>query len=353
MNRHFYLDLARSGLRMPIGADLVLQEQADPERIARDGRALGKVIEETARRYSAPLAFGHMDLMLEKTALLELLDIPADRIPTYHFGGCPGDEMFEKVDRRIQGPLHQRLQAHVDSVAYIARHTDLIPVGMGIGPFSLMTKLLSDPITPIYLAGSGVSADEDPDVKAVEAALELSLRIILRSLSAQIEAGAQAVFIAEPAASMVYISPRQIEAGSDIFERYVIRSHHRLKTLLDAHGVDLIFHCCGELTDYMVRAFAKLEPVILSLGSSRTLWEDARLVPKHIVLFGNLPSKHFHSDALITRQEVERLTCDLIRRMKEAGHPFILGSECDVLSVPGYEATIRAKVEAFVRCVCD
>jgi uroporphyrinogen-III decarboxylase len=294
-----------------------------------------------------------MDLMLEKTALLELLDIPADRIPTYHFGGCPGDEMFEKVDRRIQGPLHQRLQAHVDSVAYIARHTDLIPVGMGIGPFSLMTKLLSDPITPIYLAGSGVSADEDPDVKAVEAALELSLRIILRSLSAQIEAGAQAVFIAEPAASMVYISPRQIEAGSDIFERYVIRSHHRLKTLLDAHGVDLIFHCCGELTDYMVRAFAKLEPVILSLGSSRTLWEDARLVPKHIVLFGNLPSKHFHSDALITRQEVERLTCDLIRRMKEAGHPFILGSECDVLSVPGYEATIRAKVEAFVRCVCD
>ena len=74
----------------------------------------------------------------------------------------------------------------MESVGYIAHHTDLIPVGMGIGPFSLMTKLLSDPITPIYLAGSGVTADDDPDVKAVEAALELSLSVVLRSFSAQI-----------------------------------------------------------------------------------------------------------------------------------------------------------------------
>jgi uroporphyrinogen-III decarboxylase len=117
--------------------------------------------------------------------------------------------------------------------------------------------------------------------------------------------------------------------------------------------VDLIFHCCGELTDYMVEQFSRLEPVILSLGSSRKLWEDARLVPEHIVLFGNLPSKHFYSDSLITRQEVERLACELIRRMKEAGHPFILASECDILNVPGYERPIREKVEAFLRCVCD
>ncbi len=51
MNRHFHIDLAPSGLRMPIGADLVLHEQADPERVARDGQALGKVIEKTARQY--------------------------------------------------------------------------------------------------------------------------------------------------------------------------------------------------------------------------------------------------------------------------------------------------------------
>ena len=353
MNRHFYLDVARSGLRMPIGTDLVLHEKPDPERIVRDGQALGKVVEEAARRYGTPLAFAHMDLTLEKTALCEMLDIPTEEIPTYHFHESPGEDIFRKVEDRINGPLHPQLQAHIDSVAYIAKHTDLIPVGMGIGPFSLMTKLLSDPITPIYVAGSGVTADEDPEVQTVEALLELSLQIVLRSVSAQIQAGAKAFFIAEPAANKVYISPKQIEAGSDIFERYVIRLHRWIKALLDSHGVDLIFHCCAELTDYMVEQFTRLDPVILSLGSSRNLWEDARLVPKHIVLFGNLPSKHFYSDSLISREEVERLACDLIRRMKDTGHPFILGSECDILNVPGYEKPIRDKVEAFVRCVCD
>jgi hypothetical protein len=40
---------------------------------------------------------------------------------------------------------------------------------------------------------------------------------------------------------------------------------------------------------------------------------------------------------------------ELIARMKSAGHPFILGSECDILSVPGSEQTIKAKVKAFLQ----
>lgn len=35
-------------------------------------------------------------------------------------------------------------------------------------------------------------------------------------------------------------------------------------------------------------------------------------------------------------------------RMRETGLPFILGSECDVLDVPGAGARIRAKVEALL-----
>jgi hypothetical protein len=124
-----------------------------------------------------------------------------------------------------------------------------------------------------------------------------------------------------------------------------------VKATLDAAGGDLIFHCCGEVTDSMVRAFCRVEPVILSLGSSRRLWEDAAIVPKDIVLFGNLPSKHFYSDEL-TRDEVVRMTCELLERMRATRHPFILGSECDVLSVPGYERVIREKVEAFLHCSC-
>jgi uroporphyrinogen-III decarboxylase len=353
MDRQFYLDLARSGLRMPIGADLVLHEKPNPEAIVRDGTALGKVVEETARRYRTPLAFCHMDLSLEKTVLLEILGVPAAQIPLYHFHDCPGPDAVARLEQGLRGRLNPHLQAHIDSVRYVATEADLVPVGMTIGPFSLMTKLISDPITPIYLAGSGLTAEDDRDVALVERALDLSLRVVLRSVEGQIQAGAKAVFMAEPAANVVYISPNQIEAGSDVFERYVIRSDRRVKALLDQHGVDLVFHCCGELNDYMVRQFCALEPVILSLGSSRKLWEDAAIVPKQIVLYGNLPSKHFYSDAVIAREQVEQRACELLYRMGQAGHPFILGSECDVLNVPGSTAIIQGKVDAFVRCRCD
>jgi len=352
MDRQFFINLARTGLRMPIGADLVLHEKPNPAEIVRDGKALGKIVEETARRYNTPLAFAHMDLQLEKAVLLEILGVPPADIPLYHFSHDPGPDAVARTAAGLERPLNAALRAHIDSVGYIAKETDLIPVGMTIGPFSLMTKLLKDPITPIYLAGSGVTAEDDPDVALVERALELSLKVILFSVEAQIRAGAKAIFMAEPAANVVYVSPKQIEAESDVFERYPIAADRRVKALLDAHGVDLIFHCCGELDDYMVRQFTTLRPVILSLGSSRKLWEDARIVPKDIVLFGNLPSKHFYSDAVITREQVEEQACELLHRMSEAGHPFILGSECDILNVPGATEVIRGKVDAFVGCRC-
>jgi hypothetical protein len=78
------------------------------------------------------------------------------------------------------------------------------------------------------------------------------------------------------------------------------------------------------------------------------LWQDAALVSKTTVLYGNLPTKQFHSDQLVSVAQVRQLARDLIRRMREVGHPFILGSECDVLSVPGSEQTIKAKVTAFL-----
>ena len=75
----------------------------------------------------------------------------------------------------------------------------------------------------------------------------------------------------------------------------------------------------------------------------------AALVPKSTVLYGNLPTKNFMPTQL-TVAEVERLSRNLLEKMEEAGHPFILCSECDVLSVPGSEREILAKVDAFIKC---
>jgi uroporphyrinogen-III decarboxylase len=349
MERAFYQKLAQNHLCMPIGADLVLHAEPDPAAVVRDGAALGRVVEKAARRFGTPLAMPLMDLQLEKATMLRGLNLPEGEIATFHFDPAPTNEQMETLRRTIAGPQTPRLLAQVEAVAWVAQHApDLVPCGMTIGPFSLMTKLLKDPITPVYLAGAGMTAAEEPAVAGVERGLELALLVIERSLRAQNEAGAKAIFIAEPAANKVYISPTQIESGSDVFERLVMNSLRRYKAILDEYHADLLFHCCGELTDGMIRDFCTLDPALLSLGSSRPLWEVAALVPERTVLFGNLPSKRFFSDSALPVTEVEAQARELARRMSALGRPFILGTECDVLSVPGCEQIIMRKVDAFM-----
>lgn len=339
MQRSFYLDLAAAGVRMPIGTHLILHEQSDPEAIVSDGKRLGEVIVRAARRFETPLAFPLMDLTLEKEALALAFGVPGDATEAFHFDQTPEGEPEFK--------LTPRMRATAEAIAHVADQPGLVPVGMSIGPFSLMTKLVSDPITPVYLAGSGLGAGDEPEVAMVERVLELGTRLILQSITAQIEAGARAVIVCEPAANLVYFSPIQLANSHEHFERYVMRPMARIKGLLDQHGVDLIFHDCGELTDGMVGRFATLDAAMLSFGSSRILWEDAALVPRSTVLFGNLPTKRFVASQL-TVAEVERMAAELLEKMRATGHPFILGSECDVLSVPGSEREILAKVEAFL-----
>jgi uroporphyrinogen-III decarboxylase len=349
MDRQFYLDLAARGLRMPIGADLVLHEMGRPEDILLDVGRLGQVVEEAARRYHTPLAFPLMDLRLEKTDLLDFAGVPAAETDRFHFSRPPSEDMLAAVRRSAARPFSPRIQANQGAVRYIAQRTGLLPVGMLIGPFSLMTKLAADPIAPVAMAASGVSGDEDADVLLVERCLALALATVERSVRAQIQAGAKAIIVCEPAANTVYLSPRQMRSGSDIFERFVLEPNRRIRAILGQHGVDLIFHNCGELLTGMVERFAsELRPVILSLGSSRKLWEDAAVVPKDTVLYGNLPTKTFYSDAVMPLEEVRQRAAALCANMAACGHPHILGSECDVLHVPDAAETIRRKVDAML-----
>jgi uroporphyrinogen-III decarboxylase len=351
VKREYYLQLAADGLRIPIGIDLVLHERPDPLRIVRDGILLGEVAEAAARRYASPLAIPLMDLSLEKEDLLRILGTPEAEAETFHFGEAPGEDRLQLMRDSSRTLFGARGQAHIDSLRYISGKTDLLPVGMAIGPFSLMTKLMADPITAIAVAGMGMTPQEDASVLLAERCLALAEMAIARSLEAQIKAGAKAVMICEPAANIVYLSPRQMNSGSDIFERFVMRPNLRIKDQLASAKIDLIFHDCGELSGFMVEQFARrLDPAILSLGSSRKLWEDAALVPKRVVLFGNLPTKKFYSDAAMPAEQVEAMTLELIGKMRTVGHPHILGSECDVLHVPEAAATIRRKVEAMLTC---
>jgi len=350
MNRSFYIDLANRGLKMPMGTDIVLNEHPDPEAIRVDGQKLGEVMIEAAKRYRTPLALPQMNLTLEKDALLALMGLDGGT-GEFHFSAPPSADLLARFEAGLKGRLTPGCEANIEAIAHVARSSDLVPLGMCIGPFSLMTKLLADPIMPVTLAGMGNSADDNEEVALMEAALDVSTRLVLEIIERQIKAGAKMIVIAEPAANKVFFSPKLIRRGSDIFERFALAPNRKIAQLLKDNDVELFFHCCGELIDEMVTAFASLDPAILSLGSSRVLWEDAGLVPKTTILYGNLPSKKFYSPTLFTRSQVSDSSRELIARMREIGHPFILGTECDVLHVPGCECTIKSKLDAIMEAV--
>ena len=348
-DRGVFLDLAARGLRMPIAVDLVLNEEHDPEHVRENGPALGRVIERAARRWNTPLALSLMDLRLEKIDLLAAAGIPAAEAERYHFPApLDGPKLSAICSNQAIG-FSPGSRARDEALTYIASQTDLIPVGVAIGPFSLATRLMADPIAAIAMAGAGVEPRDSGEVRLWWQCLRMAEAAVARSLRSQIAHGVRAMLICEPAAGTAFISPRQIKAGSKLFERAVMVPNLRLKTILDEAGCSLIFHDCGELTDEMIEAFAhRLHPAMLSLGGSRKLWQDARLVPKDVVLYGNLPSKSFYSDSAMPVEEVVRRTGELIARMRACGHPHILGTECDVLFVPGAQEAIRRKVDAMM-----
>ncbi|MCU0316187.1 MAG: hypothetical protein MUC92_06315 [Fimbriimonadaceae bacterium] len=346
--KNLFHELAAEGARFPVGTDLVLRSKPDHAEILLDGSRLGKVCVEAADLYDCPIALPLMDLMVEKVDLLTTtMGLSLEVSETHHLDFTPSVAVIDQASQAHS--YAPRLQANLDAIRWIAEDRRKIPCGMVIGPFSLTTKLLANPIEPVYMAGMGMTGEDDEEIALLEGTHALAMAEIERSVQAQVEAGAKIMFIAEPAANVAFFSPNQIEAGSTIFDQLVSKPNAKIVDYLHSKGVQVIFHCCGELIPAFLTEFCSLRPEMISLGSSRDLVVDAGLVPQDIVLYGNLPSKRFYSDQLCPVEEVVELARKLVSDMKQTSHPFILGSECDVLSVPGAEETIRAKVAAMLQ----
>lgn len=343
VDQGLFLDLARRSLRFPIAADLTLHEQAEPETARRDATILGRVIAESAKRWGCPIGLPLMDLRLEKADLVSRLGLPAEEAERFHFAEPPPDTLPER-------PFPEAHAAAIGAIRWVRAHTALVPCGITIGPFSLLTRLLADPITPLALLARGGDGREDPEIEVALRARKLAMETVERSVGAQLEAGAEVIIVCEPSASTAYLSPRQMRAGGGLFEEFVLAPNRRLRDRIRAAGALLFFHNCGELTDAMVAAFgADLHPEVLSLGSSRDLAADTALAPEDVVLYGNLPTRRFYSDSAMPAEEVVRLTVDLVARMRATGHAHIPGSECDVLHVDGAAETIGVKLAAFMK----
>jgi len=180
--------LAAAGLRTPIGTDLILHERADPEAVRLDGRRLAGVVREAAERYRTPLAIPLMDLRLEKADLVRRVRPDVIEPDTFHLDAPPSEAEHGRAHAAETAPFLPAHRAHLDAIAEIAARSGLTPLGMAIGPFSLATKLLADPIAAVALAGRGIRAEDEPLVALAERGLALAELAVHRSLRAQVEA---------------------------------------------------------------------------------------------------------------------------------------------------------------------
>jgi hypothetical protein len=167
---------------MPIGADLVLHEESDPEQARNDGAALGRVIEKTARRWATPLAIPLMDLRLEKSDLLAGHGITTCDAEKFHFTEPLHECTLDALCAGESAPLCRGSIARDQALSYIASFPDLIPIGMAIGPFSLVSRLMPDPITAIAMAGTGVAPEDSDEVRLLWQCLHLAEAAVQRSV---------------------------------------------------------------------------------------------------------------------------------------------------------------------------
>ncbi|MCL2659792.1 MAG: hypothetical protein FWD64_04650, partial [Acidobacteriaceae bacterium] len=235
--REYYIKLAGQGLRMPVGTDLILNEEsADPEQARNDGAALGRVIEKSARRWKTPLAVPLMDLRLEKIDLLARIGIGEKEAETFHFDAPLDDAKMAVLCGADAGSRCPGSVARDEALKYIGTLPDLVPVGMAIGPFSLVTRLMGDPITAAAQAGRGISEEDSDDVRLLFQCLKMAEFAVDRALRSQIAHGAKAIMVCEPAANTAYLSPRQIRSGSDVFERIVMQPNLRMLEIFKSTG---------------------------------------------------------------------------------------------------------------------
>ncbi|MDK2971802.1 MAG: hypothetical protein PWP23_1557 [Candidatus Sumerlaeota bacterium] len=351
MSRQTFHDFARRGLAMPLAVDLLVHLESTPEKVDANPSEMARIMIRAAEVFDTPLAVAPMDLRVEKAALAEWLGIPRTEHETFHISQSLSTEQLDALRRHFEsGELTTRMRVTADALGIAAKRSTLIPTGMAIGPFSLVAKIIEDVITAVFMVGADADPDDEESVALTLQLIDLTTELVEAYVRAQIAGGAKAIIICEPAANKVYFSPKQIAEGSNVFERIVIEPNRRIARVIEEAGADLILHDCGELTPEMITALAGLHPAVLSLGSCVDIVEATQYVPRDVVLFGNVPSKFFPREDEMPVEKVRAICGSLRERMEATGHPFILGSECDVLCVNGHERGIMAKAREIAQC---
>lgn len=231
-----------------------------------------------------------------------------------------------------------RMPVYLDAVRILRDKVgnDLSVRGTGTGPFSLAGYLLGiDTFLMKLMDLESGEGTEDED-KHLHKLMETMTATSLKFLSAQIDAGADILYLGDSLASLNMISPALYRKYVFPYHRYIFRA---LKSQIAGREISTMIHICGNnmgiLSDIVETGVDLIE-----IDSMMDLSEVKRILNGRAAAIGNLDPVSVLKDG--SAAEVEDAADSAIEKGAPGGR-FILGSGCFVC--PGTpQENLRAMV---------
>jgi len=276
--------------------------------VVQDGKKQALCLQALADKFPACAGFVTiMDLSVEAEAFGAKVRYEQNETPTVI--GQLIDHRQAAASLRVPGIGQGRTGVYLEALALASKGmTDKPLFGCVIGPFSLAGRLCD--INQIFM-----KLIEEPDM--VHTVLEKCTYFLIAYAKAFKDAGANGIFIAEPAAGL--ISPRQCQEFSSNYVKQIVAS-------VQDENFMVVLHNCGNTR--------KLVPVMLDTGARGYHFGNAvdmndilPQIPSDTLAFGNIdPSSIFRNG---TPGEVKARTLALLEKVS-GYHNFVPSSGCDI-----------------------
>ncbi|WP_052877863.1 uroporphyrinogen decarboxylase family protein [Thermoanaerobacter wiegelii] len=270
-----------------------------------DAQTQFKTIKALKEKFNPDAVLYMMDLSVEAEALGLKINKPENE--SYTVSEHPITNIEELRKLKIPNPLKDgRMPLFVEVTKKMAKEFPDVPkIAYVIGPYTLVGLMTGAENTVI---------NSMMEVEFVHEELNFAVEVIKRYGDALIEAGADALCILEPTATV--LSPAMFEEFSGNY----------VKQLKKYWNYPTILHICGNTT-HLIPSMVKTGCDGLSLDSDVSLRDVKFQIPDGVLIIGNL--NPVSTVAYGKREQVEKEIRRLIEDMKDKKH-FVLSSGCDI-----------------------
>lgn len=299
---------------------------SDVEQMVHNGELQAKCMKAIADRYDMAAAVSLMDLSLEADAFGSKILFTKEEPPAVVDSII--ETMEDAIALKVPSVGAGRTGESVKAISLVVETITDRPVIAGvIGPFSLIGRLMD-------MQKVMVNCRRDPAILHV--LLEKASAFITSYILALKEAGANGVFMAEPAAGL--LAPK-------FNKEFSIPYVEKIRSACEDDDFLMIYHNCGNTLPLLADIVEGTNFRVLHLGNAIDLEEALKLVPEDILVMGNIdPASAF---CLSTPEAMKEIVTGLLTRCSVYPH-FAISSGCDL--PPG---TPLANVDAYFEAIAD